>query len=339
MNDSTFFRGVVDATDSGESGLRFAAAQSYQLTRRRIYILPTRAGWMLAACLLTMLLGAINYNNSLAYALTFLLGSVAMVSILHTYRNQDGLSLRVAPAAPVHVEQLATFNFTIENPRPEPRVGLMVRYLDASGDDVPHPNIVRVGVPANDRVTIALARVATKRGQMQLGRVIVSNRYPFGIFRAWSVWDTSSRVLVYPLLRGEESLPTHAGDGDGEGNSEARGAEDFAGLRSYERGDSPRLVHWKAAARSVELPVKVMTGGGATSLQFDWAALSGDTETRLSQLALWIRKAEQAGHQFSLQLPDTVFDLDSGPAHAERCLTALALYALPPAAEAREARA
>ena len=220
MNDSTFFRGVVDATDSGESGLRFAAAQSYQLTRRHIYILPTRAGWMLAACLLTMLLGAINYNNSLAYALTFLLGSVAMVSILHTYRNQDGLSLRVAPAAPVHVEQLATFNFTIENPRPEPRVGLMVRYLDASGDDVPHPNIVRVGVPANDRVTIALARVATKRGQMQLGRVIVSNRYPFGIFRAWSVWDTSSRVLVYPLLRGEESLPTHAGDGDGEGKAE-----------------------------------------------------------------------------------------------------------------------
>ena len=39
--------------------------------------------------------------------------------------------------------------------------------------------------------------------------------------------------------------------------------EDFAGLRPYAVGDSPRRVHWKASARSETLVVKTLEGAGS----------------------------------------------------------------------------
>ena len=65
------------------------------LTQRRIFILPTRQGVLFAIVLLIMLIGSINYNNSLGYLLTFLLASLAVVSILHTYRNLLSLKISV----------------------------------------------------------------------------------------------------------------------------------------------------------------------------------------------------------------------------------------------------
>ena len=44
------------------------------------------------AFLLAMLLAAINYTNNLAFLLTFILGSVAVVSAIHAYANLAGAS-------------------------------------------------------------------------------------------------------------------------------------------------------------------------------------------------------------------------------------------------------
>ena len=65
------------------------------LTQRRIFILPTKYGFGFAPVLLVMLAGSVSYGLSLGFVLTFLLGSVAIVSILHAYRNLA--ELRVAP--------------------------------------------------------------------------------------------------------------------------------------------------------------------------------------------------------------------------------------------------
>src|SRR5690606_18853430 len=72
---------------------RIPPASSVRLDQRRIFIMPTRVGLAFAAALLLMLLTAINYQNSLAYGLTFLLGALFLVTILHTWRNLAGLLL------------------------------------------------------------------------------------------------------------------------------------------------------------------------------------------------------------------------------------------------------
>nr|MBP8236720.1 DUF58 domain-containing protein [Pseudomonas sp.] len=65
---------------------RIPAASSVTLNQRRIFIVPSATGGAFALVLLLMLLAAINYQNSLAYGLTFLLMSLFIIAILHTYR-------------------------------------------------------------------------------------------------------------------------------------------------------------------------------------------------------------------------------------------------------------
>ncbi|MGH8179972.1 MAG: DUF58 domain-containing protein, partial [Steroidobacteraceae bacterium] len=61
-----------------------------RLARRRLYILPTRAGIAFAALLLTMLGAGLNYANSLALLLTFLLAGFALVAMHECHRNLLG---------------------------------------------------------------------------------------------------------------------------------------------------------------------------------------------------------------------------------------------------------
>ena len=64
------------------------------LTGRRIYILPTGQGVAFGLMMFVMLLGAMNYNNSLGLAVTFLLGGLIIVAMHHCHRNLSGLTLR-----------------------------------------------------------------------------------------------------------------------------------------------------------------------------------------------------------------------------------------------------
>src|SRR3569833_4685129 len=60
------------------------------LQRRRLYILPTRAGLGFLVLLLFMLIAGLNYANSLALFLTFLLSGFVLVSMQLCHRNLLG---------------------------------------------------------------------------------------------------------------------------------------------------------------------------------------------------------------------------------------------------------
>ncbi|MDX8399594.1 MAG: DUF58 domain-containing protein, partial [Gallionellaceae bacterium] len=64
------------------------------LNQRRIFIIPTRQGIGFVVVLLLMLVGDINYSLSLGYVLTFLLGTTALMTMLHTFRNMAQLEIR-----------------------------------------------------------------------------------------------------------------------------------------------------------------------------------------------------------------------------------------------------
>ncbi len=108
--------------------------------------------------------------------------------------------------------------------------------------------------------------------------------------------------------------------------SQQRAGDDFAGVRSYVPGESLRHVDWKAFARGRPLSVKHFTGGLGQEFWFDGDTMSRmPLEARLSQLALWIVKAEKAEVPYALKLGRTVLPLGLGEVHARRALEALAV--------------
>ena len=78
------------------------------LTQRRVFVLPTRAGLAFAGALAAMLIGAINYQLPLGFALTFLLAGLGHSAILHTFRNLARLEIEAGTAAPVFCGDPAT---------------------------------------------------------------------------------------------------------------------------------------------------------------------------------------------------------------------------------------
>lgn len=291
------------------------------LGHRRVYIVPTRAGWIYAATLGILLVGSINYALQLGFALTFLLGGLGLAGMVHTTRNLARLALSTGRAAPVHAGERAQFRVHLDNRSPFDRPAILVRHL-ASGAQVV------LDLPASAAREAVLPVPAAKRGWLRLTRVMLETRFPLGLFRAWSYLEPDARCLVYP--RPERTpLPAPAADAAAGGaRAQAQGSDDFSGLRGYQSSDSPRHVAWKAVARAEEMLTKQFSGAAGAELWLDWSLVAGvaSDEQRLARLCGWVLAAEQAGARYGLRLPSLEIAPGRGDAHRTACLQALALY-------------
>jgi uncharacterized protein (DUF58 family) len=294
------------------------------LSGRRIYIVPSRLGLGYALMLFAMFMGAMNYANNLALGLTFLLGSLGLTAMHYCQRNLAGVRICSAACEPVFAGQQASFRIAVENLAPLPRHELVIANEHGSAEPA--------RVEPDGRTVLEIKMPAVRRGYLELDQFEILTRYPFGMFRAWAYLNLKVRCIVYPRPSDGGTPPPPLETDTGGAQDQARGDEDFAGLRRFHPGDSPRHVAWKAYAREQGLQVKVYAGTAVTSHLFDWHRLEGlDPEARLSQLCRWIEDAHAAGHAFGLRLPDSELPPNIGPAHRERCLTALALFNLEPA--------
>ena len=288
------------------------------LDRRRVYVLPTRAGMLFTFVLLAMLIGAINYNNSLAYALTFLLASLTVVSILHTFRNLHGLTFHAGHPSEAFAGCSVRFPLAVEN-RLSDRFAITVQLNDGE------PLIADVGQGEMHWVDLHLP--SQRRGWLPLPRLTVSTLYPLGLFRAWGYLHFDVRALVYPAPAAAQPLPHPEAEGNTTSGDLGRGSEDFAQLRPYHPGDSLRHVHWKAYAREVGLLVKQFGATRSPELWISWqAATERDNEACLSQLCRWVLDAEAAGLAYGLLMPDCRLEPARGEAHRRHCLEILALH-------------
>jgi uncharacterized protein (DUF58 family) len=311
-----------------ERPLSAAAEAAGNVQRRRVYIFLTREGFLFSITLLVMLLGAVNYTNSMAYILTFLLGSVFLVCMLHTYRNLRGLMVRLVDAQPVFAGERARFPVLFDNRGGYARPALEViarRTRDRkAGMAVPAFADLQAGEAARVHLDLATRR----RGLCRPGRLVVQTRWPLGLFRAWSYLEGDALGIVYPRPAGTAVLPPRDSDDAAQLPGRGAGTDDFAGFRSYRPGDSIRSIDWKALAREQGLLTKRFSGAGSGKISLHWDAvpLRIDTEARLSQLCRWVLEADRLGLIYALEIPGTRIPHGQGESHLRACLEALALY-------------
>jgi len=291
------------------------------LNQRRIFILPTRQGLGFAFLLLLMLLGDINYNLSLGYVLTFLLGTTGMMTMLHAFRNMAQLEIRAGRTDAVFAGDLAQFVFHFHNTDRLPRYHLNLH--DGNGHSV------TFDIPAQQNVEARLPLPAAQRGWLGTGRLTLFNEFPLGLFHAWSYLEFDTHCLVYPKPAAPMPLPASSAQ-SGTGILSVTGDEDFAGLRSYVAGDALPRIAWKALAREQGLQVKQFSALQGRELWLDWFLLPAlATERKLEILTRWVLDADKQGLHYGLRLPNIELPPEHSATHRAECLRALALFGLP----------
>jgi len=302
---------------------RLPRSDSWVLTQRNLYILPTRAGWGFGVTLLVMLLAAINYQLNLGFALTFLLGGAALVSLHQTHGNLRRLQLRVRPPAPVFAGAPAQLEVVLDNPgRTRHGVGLGVYGRQRAG-------MAFCDVPAQGSATVTLQVATTRRGRQSLPTLLVETHFPLGLFRAWTVWRPAATMLVYPQPEdAPPPLPAGQPAGDADRPTRHLGGGEVDGVRAYRRGDAHRQLVWKKVARTGELVSRETRHSSREALQLDYQHTAlAEPEARLRRLTAWVLLAERHGLRYALRLPGVGLDEASGDAQRRAALAALALWA------------
>jgi len=306
--------------------LRDAEPGEVFLNPRRVFILPTGAGIGFAFLLVVLLIGATNYNLGLGFALTFALATCAVIDMYLTQRNLVRLHLVAGRAQPVFAGEDAQFELTLVNRGKSDRYALWVDFIQAGQARY------TTDVMAGSNSALLLSAPTESRGWMAAPRVRLTTRFPLGLFGAWSYWQPDAKVLVYPFPEaGAPALPM-AGTASEDGHGQA-GHDDFAGIRSYQAGDTMRHLAWRQIARlgpdlGGHLVTKHFEGGALEELVLDFDALpsSMDLELRLSRMTRWVLDAEQRALPYAFRMAGRVFSPSVGAAHQAACLQALALH-------------
>lgn len=288
------------------------------LTHRRIFIVPTSNGFGFVLLLTVLMLMAFVYNNNLAYLLSFLLISLFVITILHTFRSLSGLRVSLGVHKPVFCGQALALPLLIDNPSPIARYQLEVQLEETT----------RCDVQPLSQQQVNLHVTPLQRGWYHCGTIRITSRFPLGLFRAWSLLRFDQPVLVYPKPTSQSSpIPNNTRGQQDIGYLVKGEGEDFYGLQEYRAGDAIKQIHWKTFAKGQGVFTKQYSQGQAAELWLDYTTVPGhDTEERLSQLCRWILDAEAAGIKYGLNLPGNSLPPAQGAQHQASCLQALALF-------------
>ncbi len=291
------------------------------LTQRNIYIVPTRAGLAFGATVMVLLLASLNYQLSLGFALTFLLAGSAVASMHMTHGSLRGLTLHAKPAAAVFAGESGRLEVVVTNP------GAMRHGIGVGLDVGVRPIALAYDeIGAQGQTVLHLAWPVPVRGVHPLPMVRAESRFPFGLFKAWTLWRPDGSIVVYPQPeRPAPAWPDSAAASGSDQPMPAEGGGEFDGVRAYRRGDTLRQIVWKKAARTGELVSRDSQHGRQRALWLTWSqAPLPDDEQRLARLCAWVLVADTAGYRYGLRLPGLELAPDHGPHQRQAALQALA---------------
>lgn len=323
----------------------------HKLTSRNIFIMPTRFGFTyLFFDILLFLLGT-NYQNNTILLLSFLLASLFITVMMHSFYNFSQLAFSSSAIQYTFAKQQAYFPITIKAQKlhydlnflfPAQHLPINTKSRKAKLSQKERSITVEECEIGDSQVLIPY--LASKRGVVNLGRVKIFSEYSLGLFITWAMLDFSHQLVVFPQQKKLNNSPNYLSnlEGDDEQNPNtfnrtSAGTDDFSELKNFITGESQARVAWKQLAR----------GQGKLSKHYEsqqgslrWLKLSNmpsyDIETKLSYLSYLIVEYSKSGLDYGLFLdvPTATEKTNgaikimpnSGYQHQQACLIALANF-------------
>ena len=300
---------------------RIPPTRRLTLSQQSIFIFPTVTGFLFGGLIVLLIVGAINYQNSLVYGVAFTLGSLFLVTILYTFRNLSGLTIELMSVGTGFVGEDVEFQVRVSRPKGKSREGIQLGWLGAIAQ--------WAELYDSEACSVRLFVRAQRRGWLDPGRLLIETQYPLGLLRAWTWVDLGARALVYPeplFIDQPDHIARRGEDGE---LIDPQGSDDFNDMRPYRPGDPVRHVMWRVYARSDQLVVKEYTSYLDPRLMLDFDRVAGGVEERLSRLTGMTLNASRSAREFGLSLPGGKIGPGVGDQHRDSILRALALYGLP----------
>jgi uncharacterized protein (DUF58 family) len=215
----------------------------------KLRILPFLLGLLLALQLLTPYKGWV--------VLLIALGGAWLVSYLWIRELANGLSqVREMRFGWAQVGDGLHERFTIINQSRVP--ALWVAVLDHSNMPGYDASVVQA-VGSNNRVSWTKRGTCKRRGLYILGPTSLETSDPLGFYSLRIDYFASSTMMVTPPIVSLPEINIAPGGRVGEGRLRVKALEEttsVATVRSYNPGDSLRLIHWPTSARQSELFVR-----------------------------------------------------------------------------------
>jgi uncharacterized protein (DUF58 family) len=326
----------------------------------------TGAGGIYILFVFLIAIAAVNTGNNLLYLIlaimlsaTIASGVVARLSLrsisvsLQLPQNvfeREKVSIKISlknrkrlfTAFSIHVEDLSLI-------RARRRNGLLGRLIPwnstappgtAADAPVLHQTAYFPAVSPGESRSELLSQCFPRRGRYYLEGLRLSTRFPFGFFRRGERVAVGGEVLVYPSVREVSSdfhlLPFQPGKLEGKRIGQG---ESLYSIRAYREGESARLIHWKATAKTGKLMAREYARDEESEfcLILDTAIHDRKSdsfekfEKAVSLAASLVAHFVREGAEFEYLTPQEYVPRGTGVDHLYRILRSLAVVACKPA--------
>ena len=297
-------------------------------------IRPTREGWWFVGATLVIGLAATNTGNNLLYLMVAMLLAFLAVSGLLSEQSLRRVRLEREMPERVYAGTPAAFGATLLN-RKRWMTSFALHLKEANPASGSGVHRFFLAIPPDGSETWLYTLTFPRRGLQYLPGLILSTRYPFGLFDKIARPALIKPILVYPAVRTlpPAEVPAALGLGSQERHRRGRGAGLY-NLRPYRAGDDLRLVHWKTSARAGSLVLKELEDEEHPQVCVIMEdppvdASADQVEADLSYVASLAAHAIRGGAQIEVVTAEGTSGLGAGERHLDRILERLALYTIP----------
>jgi hypothetical protein len=313
---------------------RIPCSLEHHLSNRNVFILPTKFGVSYLFFVVLLFLLATNYQNNLIMMLSYLLASLFISAMLHSFYNLSDLKL--IAQRKVYGFANSTIYLPIQLISNKTRYALSFSF---NGHNRAFLAIINKEHKNDDVSDVLVPFYAESRGVFPSSRIKVISEYSLGLFSCWTRLDFSSQFIVYPKKQAIqlEQINSIIGSENNEITMNVSRGDDFYQLKSYQQGDSLAQISWKHVAKGQGWLTKIQQQPQSWQ---QWLRLlnmpTADIEEKLSYLCYLVQEYTKKNITFALDLCVSEQEnveqghikilANNGKEHGQKCLLALAKF-------------
>jgi len=268
----------------------------------------TKPGRIFFVFLICLIVIALATGNNLLYLILAGMMSFMIVSGIESELNLRYLEIERVLPAEVYAGMSARIGYLVRNQR---NSSYRLLLTDMAG--------IKIGKLTREEIESVHTEVMfPKRGYAELGRVVISTTYPYGLFEKSISFPLEDRAMVFPEPMKYEPFLSSGAQDSGTGKA----TDSISHVRSYLDGDPLSSIVWKKQNQG--LISRVFDGG--TGMGGVVVLKPGpDLETKLSCATHVISELHKTGRPFGLAMNRYFSGVSFSRVHKIRILEQLAL--------------